>query len=72
MIDEHLQAKYLVLKMNVHQVPGVRDTKKEGQIIRAKKCALDCIDIIIDTIHPFGHMNEYWRKVKKCVADYAV
>lgn len=62
-------AKYLILKMERHQVMGNADSPRSNSLTRAKKCALDCIDMIIDAVGP---MDKHWKNVKKCVADYEV
>ena len=69
MSEELAQAKHLVMKMAIHQIPGKKESHLSGQLTRAKKCALACIDIILDSVHPIGPMKDYWSKVKKHVID---
>lgn len=65
--DEEIQAKHLIMTMELYQVPGAQDLTVYAQTERAKKCALKICDIIIDALGP---LEKHWRGVKKCVADY--
>lgn len=67
MTDYELQAKHLVMTMELYQVPGAQDATVFAQTQRAKKCAMAVCDIISDALGP---LDKHWSKVKKCVVDY--
>lgn len=69
MEEQKQQAKYIILKMERHQITGNADSPRSNTLSRAKKCALDCVDVIIDAVGP---LDKHWRDVKKYIADYEV